>query len=194
MLNHLIQFRSRDDAIHLTFDDGPHPDHTPRILDALAAHDARATFFVVGHLAEKYPKIVERIGAEGHTVANHTWTHTSLLFKRLAFIRQEVAETDRIIATIVGSKPLLFRPPHGRFGVNVLRCMHENRQRMVLWNNSTGDYKSNRHPESIASQILNAYPGSILLLHDGHKNSAKTVAGLKKALKRGIALPLRALE
>ncbi|CAI8042511.1 Peptidoglycan-N-acetylglucosamine deacetylase BC_1960 [Geodia barretti] len=97
-------------VVYLTFDDGPHPVYTPQVLDVLARYGARATFFVVGSLAQAYPDIIQRIAAEGHTIANHTWNHEDLAGLSRAAFDETVGRTQAILADL--ATPCL-RPPYG---------------------------------------------------------------------------------
>src|SRR5262245_52825835 len=107
--------------VYLTFDDGPDADWTPRILDMLAAADARATFFAVGANARKFPELVRRVVAEGHAIGNHTFSHRHPWTMLPSRAREEVAGGAAAIADIVGTAPRFYRPPHGR----LRRCMVE---------------------------------------------------------------------
>ena len=100
-------------ALYLSFDDGPHPEHTPRLLDLLARHGARASFFLVGQRVEQHPALVERIVAEGHALGNHSYSHP--MFRRLGLRAQldEVERTDRLLAAFDRRGPHRFRPPRG---------------------------------------------------------------------------------
>ena len=99
--------------IALTFDDGPHPVKTPKILEILQKHDARATFFVVGSLAEYHPEIVKKEAELGHEIANHSYTHPRLSKLTETEIKSEIEKTDSIIKKAAGVTPRLFRPPEG---------------------------------------------------------------------------------
>jgi peptidoglycan-N-acetylglucosamine deacetylase len=101
----------RDKTIYLTFDDGPNPGHTPALLDLLRAHDARASFFVIGREAQKHPQLMERIVAEGHALGNHSYTHP--VFNGLPLARQldEIERTDQLLATFEGLREAHFQSP-----------------------------------------------------------------------------------
>ena len=99
--------------IAMTFDDGPHPRLTPRLLDMLKARSIRATFFLIGENAAEYPDIVRRIAAEGHEIGNHTWDHPQLTKLNPAALREEIDRTSSTIAEITGKLPTVMRPPYG---------------------------------------------------------------------------------
>ena len=104
----------REPTVYLSFDDGPHPEHTPRLLELLRKHGAKATFFLIGDQAEKHPDIVRRIVEEGHTIGNHSMTHPRL--SRLSAREQlaDIARADAVLERFNGRKRQMFRPPNGR--------------------------------------------------------------------------------
>ncbi len=97
--------------ITITFDDGPHPEYTPEILDILKEKEVEASFFLVGKNAEKYPGITKRILREGHSIGNHTYSHRSLIPLSQSNTDYEIFEAEKVLKEIIGEKPTLFRPP-----------------------------------------------------------------------------------
>jgi peptidoglycan/xylan/chitin deacetylase (PgdA/CDA1 family) len=154
-------------SVALTFDDGPNPDATPLILDALAERKVRATFFILGRHAEQWPELVKRVAAEGHSIGNHGYFHRKLHFKSPAYVRNDLTLGTRAIETIAGVHPRLFRAPHGFRSPWVSSIAKSLGQRTVGW--SFGVWDSDRPGRDvIVERILKgARPGSILLLHDG---------------------------
>jgi peptidoglycan/xylan/chitin deacetylase (PgdA/CDA1 family) len=154
-------------AVALTFDDGPNPDATPPILDALAARGVRATFFILGRHAEQWPALVERVAAEGHSIGNHGYFHRKLHFKSPAYVRDDLARGTRAIEDASGVRPRLFRAPHGFRSPWVSAIARSLGQRTVGW--SLGVWDSDRPGVDAIAQrtVKGAKPGSILLLHDG---------------------------
>lgn len=178
-----ILWRMPDDNVYLTFDDGPQPAITPGLLELLNEFNVPATFFCVGMKAARHPEIVRQICAGGHVVGNHSYTHPVLLGKKREFILEEVSRTDNALAQITEKKPALFRPPYGKFGADLLSILKSSGQRMVLWNASAQDYKTERDANAIARTIRKlAKPGKIILLHDGHANSRHTLDALRQTL------------
>lgn len=154
-------------CVYLTFDDGPDPQWTPRILDILAEAAVPATFFLVGRLAVRYPALVRRLAAEGHEAGNHTWSHRHPWTVLSSTARKEVHDGAGAIADILGRAPKFFRPPHGR----LRRCMIEEAERggqsMVLWNRSAVDWGPWASAAGIAVRLDAVQGGDIVLLHDG---------------------------
>jgi peptidoglycan/xylan/chitin deacetylase (PgdA/CDA1 family) len=120
--------------IAMTFDDGPHPVLTPRLLDVLKARGIRATFFLIGENAAEYPDIVRRIAAEGHEIGNHTWNHPQLTKLNPAALREEINRTSSTIAEIIGKPLLVMRPPYGATSAYINHWMkHEFGMKVILW-------------------------------------------------------------
>lgn len=152
--------------VALTFDDGPDPVYTPRILDILKEKGVPATFFLVGSNAVKYPDIVRRIYREGHSVGNHTYSHRSLIPLSKEGVYNEIIKCDDALQRITGVKPTLFRPPRGVYTQYAREVLKENRHTMVLWDVSSRDWEEIRHTEIVSSVMRNVKPGSIILMHD----------------------------
>lgn len=160
-------------TLALTFDDGPNPDATPAILDALAARGVKATFFVLGRHAELWPDLVRRAASEGHTIGNHGYFHRKLHFKSPRYVRDDLTRGTRAIEQAGGVYPALFRAPHGFRSPWVSAIARSLGQRTVGW--SLGVWDSDRPGVDaiIRRTTEGAQPGSILLLHDGDGYDAK---------------------
>lgn len=168
-------------VVYLTFDDGPHPTYTPQVLDVLARHGARATFFVVGHLAERYPLLIQRVAHEGHTLANHSWQHESLARVSKAAFDRSVGRTQEILGPL--ATPCL-RPPYYAIGKSTEEWSNELGLRLVGWSYSPRDWEQ-RPAQAIADGLVaRSSPGAIILLHDGGGPRSATVRGLDMALER----------
>jgi peptidoglycan/xylan/chitin deacetylase (PgdA/CDA1 family) len=158
---------TRDRAVALTFDDGPTPDATPVVLDALAARRVKATFFILGRHAERWPDLVKRVADEGHSIGNHGYYHRKLHFKSPGYVRRDLQLGTAAIERAAHVRPSLFRAPHGFRSPWVTAIARSLGQRTVGW--SLGVWDSDRPGvEAIAERtVRGASPGSILLLHDG---------------------------
>lgn len=150
--------------IALTFDDGPDPRWTPRVLDALAAQDAKATFFVVGMRAQRHPDLVRRIAAAGHVIGNHTYRHADLTRLGHSAITAELRRTSECIAEITGRRPQLLRPPWGHIDPVGLLAAAEAGLTMILWSQHV---RASNAGSDAAVCLKDARPGSIVLSHDG---------------------------
>jgi peptidoglycan-N-acetylglucosamine deacetylase len=173
-----------DRTVALTFDDGPNPGYTEAVLDVLGRHRAVATFFCVGLPARAYPSTVARIAAEGHLVANHTWSHAYLPDLAEAEVREQVDRTNEALAAATGQAPTLVRPPYGGRSARVLRWLADSGMTTVLWDVESWDWAL-ISPEAIERDILaGAGGGSVVLLHDGGGDRSRTVAALPRILTR----------
>ena len=169
------------DVVYLTFDDGPNPEYTPQMLDVLARYDARATFFVVGRLAQAYPDIIQRIAAEGHTIANHTWRHEDLAGLSREAFDETISRTQAVLGDLAA--PCL-RPPYGSMDAYTREWAASHGLTLLTWDASPADWL--RPPaEEIADYIVKwARPGIVMLLHDGGGDRSRTVQGVDMALER----------
>jgi len=167
-------------TIHLTFDDGPDPFNTPVILDILAQHDARATFFVVGRSVTYFPELIERMVREGHTLANHTWAHDDLLGMSDAAVARTLLRTQ---AALGDHATPCFRPPNYRFDQNTVRQAAALGLEMVLNTGVTDDWRRPGADVIAANIVASAKPNAILVLHDGGRGRGQTIEGLRAAMK-----------
>lgn len=166
----------RPGELALTFDDGPNPAHTPRLLEILAEYNIRATFFLVGHYAEAAPDLVRRIAGAGHLIGNHSWSHPNLAFISAARIQEELRRTSDTLAQLSGQHVRFFRPPFGGRRPIVLRTARALGMVPVLWNAITNDW-SEPSATRIASRIghkidrnqAHGYATNIVLHDGGHR-------------------------
>ena len=151
----------------LTFDDGPDPIGTPRVLDALAAADARATFFLQGSHADANRALVRRIHDEGHEIGHHSWSHGRPSETAAGQLAEETTRTRALLRTVVGVETNLFRPPHGKLTPSKLVRLWAQRQTVVLWSVDPGDvFEQSPHAFVRWFEGHPPRPGDIILLHD----------------------------
>jgi peptidoglycan/xylan/chitin deacetylase (PgdA/CDA1 family) len=169
----------------MTFDDGPHATNTPKLLDLLAKKHIKATFFLVGQCAAEYPQLVKREMAEGHEVANHSWSHPVLAKMSEEGVRNELQKTDDAITHATGSRPKIMRPPYGELTQKQRQWVHnEFGYRVILWDVDPLDWKD-RNAATVARRIIaSARPGSIILSHDIH---ATTIAAMPEVFDALLA-------
>jgi peptidoglycan/xylan/chitin deacetylase (PgdA/CDA1 family) len=154
------------DTVFLTFDDGPEPAITPWVLDTLAAHGAKASFFCLGRNAEHHPGLLARIRAEGHAVGHHSWDHANGWYTPPRTWLRSVLHG----AQSVGGP--LFRPPYGRIRPAHIGLLHR-RFHVVMWDVMAGDFRPGRSGQDCARHVLRqSRPGSIIVLHDNLKSAA----------------------
>jgi chitin deacetylase len=181
--------RSRPRGFHekvlaLTFDDGPDAANTPRILDALRARHAHATFFVLGAQAKRHPELLRRMVAEGHAVGSHSWSHPARVTSAQA--RREVDSTARVIRDATGFAPALFRPPYGIMKNGLAALARREGCTIVLWTISGADTRPISSRQIADNIIHTPDPGDIALLHDGpgHARTAEAVPLILDELTR----------
>lgn len=171
-------------VIALTFDDGPHPELTPKLLDILREKGVRATFFVIGGNVDKYPEIARRIVAEGHEIANHSYSHPALTGVGPAGLYQELKGTSDAILRATGRLPRSMRPPYGANNAQVERAvLQEHGMDMVMWSVDPLDWK--RPGAAVVTKRLvdGARPGAILLAHDIHPGTVEAIPEVISQLK-----------
>ena len=169
--------------IAMTFDDGPHAEHTPRLLDMLKKRSIKATFFVVGECAVAYPAIMKRIVAEGHEIANHSWSHPLLSKMAEGPVTEQLQRTHDIIVETTGVTPKLMRPPFGGFTANQRAWANKKwGYKVILWDVDPLDWKV-RNAARVESEILKqTVSGSIVLSHDIHKSTVDAMPATLDAL------------
>ena len=154
----------------LTFDDGPNDPHTLRLLEVLAKHDVRATFFLIGRYVEARPDIVRDLAAAGHVIGNHTYTHPNLIFASALQTRTQIEECERALSQAVGGHSRLFRPPFGGRLPATLRVARSLQLQPVMWSVTGWDWNapSAEYIEQRVSKQIRG--GDVILLHDGDHN------------------------
>jgi peptidoglycan-N-acetylglucosamine deacetylase len=151
----------------LTFDDGPTPGTTDKILDVLAEQGASAGFFVCGAFAERHPTLVARAASEGHLIGNHSWDHPLLTCLDTSEVERQLRDTNAIIESITGAPPRYFRPPYGAAGDEVFGVAASLQLETMLWSYSPDDWQC-PGVDAIETRVIDHLEeGSIILLHDG---------------------------
>jgi peptidoglycan/xylan/chitin deacetylase (PgdA/CDA1 family) len=172
-------------CVALTFDDGP-VSETAEVLDVLAEHGARATFFVIGKQAKRYPRILERATTLGAEIGNHSWSHIDLSRADAATAAKQLDRTSDAVEAAIGVRPATMRPPYG--AAMKSRAATAGLPQ-VLWSLDTRDWDG-RSTAAVARDVLtNARPGDIVLLHDSHAPTRAAVPAIVDGLlKKGYAL------
>jgi peptidoglycan/xylan/chitin deacetylase (PgdA/CDA1 family) len=165
--------------IYLSFDDGPHPEITPFVLDQLKEYNAKGSFFCIGDNVRKYPATYERIVNEGHTVGNHTQNHLN----GWKSTRAEYFENVEAAAVFIDSD--LFRPPYGKIKRFQAKQLQESRGlKVIMWSVLSGDFDQTLLPDKcLQNVLLNTHPGSIVVFHDSEKAWKRLAYALPKVLE-----------
>jgi peptidoglycan-N-acetylglucosamine deacetylase len=178
---------SAEKVIALTFDDGPDPENTPRILELLKQYDAKATFFLTGKKVERYPELVKREQNEGHELANHTYNHT-FFNSRASFskLKQELLQADEAIFKVTGQKCHLFRPPGGYYNEKLVTIAKEEGYIVVMWSwhQDTKDWSTPGVNKIVNNVLSDTRNGDIVLFHDYSDGQTQTADALKIILPK----------
>ena len=162
--------------IAMTFDDGPSAALTPKLLDLLATHHVKATFFVIGENVAEHPEIVARAAREGHEIASHSWSHPNFGKMSDESVRRQLQQTDDAIKNATGKRPTLMRPPYGSITSREKRWIHDEfGYDIILWDVDPYDWKR-PGPAVVRARILKeTRPGSIVLSHDIHPGTIEAM-------------------
>jgi len=160
-LTHVL---TNDPVVALTFDDGPDPVYTPRLLDVLARYSARATFFMIGARAERLPELVTRVATEGHVIGNHSWDHPSFPLISREEKRQQVVACAQAVHPHDGK---LFRPPYGDLDFDSWLEIDKLGYQAVSWRVDPRDWDDKPATRIVQTVLTKLHPGAIVLLHDG---------------------------
>ncbi len=186
--NHLVinRVNTSEKAVALTFDDGPDPATTPAVLAALAKHDVKATFFVLGQRAEANPKLLKEISSAGHELGNHSYSHKDFNKLTGSEIRSEIVRTNEIIEKLSGQKTILFRPPGGYLSNEMIRITQEEKVKVAYWSWETDskDWRSSNSQHIVDYVTNHVAPGQIIILHDGGKNGLITARAVDLMISR----------
>jgi peptidoglycan/xylan/chitin deacetylase (PgdA/CDA1 family) len=157
---------TNDRVVGITYDDGPDPEHTPKILDVLADRGATATFFVLADQAERHPEVVARIVAEGHEIGLHGGDHRQLLKHGVMSTVADIRAARRRVEAVSKCPLKLYRPTYGEFTWAQAIALSQLGLEIVLWSNDAGDWLHNEEGHVAAKALAGVFPGGIMLLHD----------------------------
>lgn len=177
------ELKSDGKYIALTFDDGPHPKVTPRILKTLEEHNVKATFYMLGNQVEYYPSLAKQVLDEGHELGNHTKSHKNLTHLGASQVKEEIQSSSDNIQNATTSLPKSLRPPYGAFNNTVKEVSNELDLPIIMWSVDSLDWKS-RNVSAINREVMSTvHPGAIVLLHDIHSTTADALPSLLKNLE-----------
>ena len=164
--DYIARVETLDKVVALTFDDGPHPLHTPRVLEVLERHHVKATFFMLGRNVERFPAVARQVLDRGHEIGNHSYSHPKLVLMSPRRVREEIERTDQLLRSIGVSGEIFFRPPHAAKFVVLPYVLVQMKKVSVLGDVDPEEWK--RRPAAIMTQsvLRQVKPGSIIGLHD----------------------------
>jgi peptidoglycan/xylan/chitin deacetylase (PgdA/CDA1 family) len=176
---------TEEKVVALTYDDGPSFPYTNQLLDILDRYQVKATFFEIGRKIEKHPEIVPMIVARGHELANHSYSHTDMMFKPREFLLSEIKKTDKLLQELgVKQDSISFRPPFGRRFVVLSYLLSQMHKKLIMWDVNSLDYEKTLTAEDIANRVIdNVRSGSIVLMHDSGGDRSRTVAATQIIVK-----------
>lgn len=183
-----VKLNTNQKVIALTFDDGPSPQGTLQVLEILKKNNIKATFFMIGQNVKNFPHLAKAVVAEGHAVANHTWSHSYHNLNEAGAAR-EIDRTAAIIYETTGVKTALFRPPGGYLNNGLVAYARKKNYAVAMWSSDSMDYRRPSVPVFIKSALKGATSGGMVLMHDGGGNRTHTVQALPQLIieyqKRG---------
>ena len=168
--------------IALTFDDGPHPSLTPKILTILAKYGVPATFFMVGQNVLNYPSAAKQVIDAGHEVGNHTFTHPHIAALNEKAILEEIGKCEDALEELCEYRPHLLRTPQGALTQNLERCLSDDDYILVLWSLDTRDWDNKSTAYIVQTVLGNVKSGDIILMHDYIGYNSKTPEALEKII------------
>jgi peptidoglycan/xylan/chitin deacetylase (PgdA/CDA1 family) len=172
-----------DKVVALTFDDGPDPVFTPKVLDVLSQYQVPATFFMIGWEAAASPDLVKRVVNDGHGVGSHTWSHADLTRQNDVGLGIQVDKTEALLSSLTGWKVSCIRPPQGHQNPGLVRKLSDRGLTTVLWSTDTRDWTRPGTNTIVKRALANLSPGTIILLHDGGGDRRQTLAALPQIIE-----------
>lgn len=170
-------FPNDENAVFLTFDDGPTPEVTPWVMEQLAIYNAKATFFLIGKNVDRYPAIVEDLKVAGHSIGNHSYHHENGWETDDDVYFESIARTDQILGVD------LLRPPYGRIKKSQIKVLKE-KYKIVMWDVLSADWMLENSPQKCIDNVLeNVTSGSIIVFHDSQKAWPNLKMALPEVLK-----------
>lgn len=179
----IYNIQTEEKCLSLTFDCAWGAEDMTDILDTLKSEDVKATFFVLGQWAEKYPDVIKQMVADGHDVSNHSDTHPHISQLSYDKIKTEITNANTKIESITGIKNNLFRAPYGEYNDNVIKAADELGFYTIQWDVDSLDWKNPGQEAIINRVVTKVAPGSIILLHNGTQDTAKALPKLIQKLK-----------
>lgn len=172
----------------LTFDDGPDPILTPKVLDILHQHNVKAIFFLIGHKAEQHPDLVRKILQHGHLIGNHTYSHNNLMSLQMgSVVKEDLEKCQDVLKKITGQTVQLFRPPVGYTNPIIGRVIQQLNLRCVGWTIRSYDTVFKKDTQLIARLTKKSRPSAIVLLHDNLENTVRMLPEyIRQAREKGV--------
>jgi peptidoglycan-N-acetylglucosamine deacetylase len=169
------QVETKEPVVALTYDDGPNPEYTNKLINLLDELEVKATFFTIGKEIKAHPQVIKQLVKSGHEVGNHSYSHQKMTWKTPKFIAEEINKTDELLRELGVENEILFRAPFGFKRLTLPYILKQKKRKNILWSLDPKDYQES-NPEIIAQRIIqNIKPGTIILLHDGGGDRTATI-------------------
>lgn len=170
--------------VALTFDDGPWPDHTEKVLDVLAKHDVKATFFVLGVRVNRKPEVARRIAREGHLLGNHSLSHRSFPESSAKEVKKQIVKGREVIKKHTGVETNWLRPPYGAMDAAAWKIAKKTGSKVVRWTVDSEDWRKPGYKKIVKRVVKRVKPGSVVLFHDGGGDRRQTIKALPSIIKQ----------
>lgn len=171
--------KTKKKLLALSFDDGPHPEYTPEVLEILKKHNIKAGFFLVGEMIKKEPGLAGRINADDHIIGNHSYTHTKkFTIRKTKAVIDELKQNEELIKEITGKKTGFFRPPFGVTNPNIAYAARFLKYKVIGWSIRSLDTMGKPDEKIIKRVVTRFKPGSLILLHDTHEGIGNILEGI----------------
>lgn len=170
-------------SVYISFDDGPDSDYTPEILNILQKHAVHASFFVLGNKAKKHSGLIQQI-QKNHVIGIHSFNHRRLFFQSKDYLFDQLYKSKQIVEKIIEQPVQYFRPPYGNFSPRLIRICTQLKLQVVMWSLMSYDFDENVSDNTILKQVeAKVTGGDIIVFHDGHHNSRRTIRILEPTIK-----------
>lgn len=167
-------------AVAITFDDGPNPIYTPQVIEIFSNAKGKATFFMIGEQMRNHPEIVKQVAAQGHEIGNHTYTHPKLSQLSSAECWEEIQETEKLIEELAGRKPVVFRPPYLDYNQETVSILQQKEYPMIgAVNLEAQDWEQPGVGHILTKSRDAVKNGSILIFHDGYGDRSQTIEAVR---------------
>jgi peptidoglycan-N-acetylglucosamine deacetylase len=181
---HGPNWQSSTPSVYLTFDDGPHPQTTPYLLELLESHGIHATFFLIGKNCSRHPELVKQIHEAGHTIGNHSFNHLLLPTLPTKQLEQEIEVTNKLIEQVTGKAPELFRPPFGLMDYRAASILKELEMTAVYWGSVSDDWSNPGQHRIVRRVMWRVADGSLIVLHEGSHLGKQTTGAAGEIIRR----------
>lgn len=181
----------QEPSVYLTFDDGPHPQTTPQLLRLLEEEGIHATFFLIGRNCARFPELVKEIDQAGHTIGNHSFSHSLLPALTNKQLEQEIVLTNRVIEGITGKAPKFFRPPFGLMDHRGGRILKERGMTAVYWGSVSDDWTKPGEHRIVRRVMWKIKDGTLIVLHEGSNLGKQTLGAAGEIIRKAKALGYR---